>query len=356
MSWEEIRGHERPEKIFRLAAQRERLASTFLFVGPEGIGKRKFARQLARALFCERFPESELQSCDECSQCQQVRAGSHPDLLELRKPDDKNNLPIGMFAGSNDCGPGLCHDLSIKPAAGGRRIAIIDDADFLRAEAANALLKTLEEPPPRSLLILLGTSEQQQLPTILSRCQIVRFAPLPAVDLRAILEGLALGEGTPLELLVPASSGSVQQAILLHPPEVFAFRRELLGQLATLNPLRGDFLQTLLGFLGEKETEAAAKRAKLRFIADLTLEFYGLLLQTISGLNPPIPDAIAAEALEQAAAEWNAPAVQLASMIERTESMSSQIEMYLNSANLLGPWLADLSNLAHGRSLVAVEF
>lgn len=356
MSWQAIRGHQRQERLFRQAVRKQRLASTFLFVGPEGIGKRLFAKQLARALFCERHPEAELQSCDACPQCQQVSAGSHPDLLELRKPDDKNSLPIGMFAGSEEYGPGLCHDIALKPAAGGRRIAIIDDADFLNQESANSLLKTLEEPPPRSLLILLGTSEQQQLPTILSRCQIIRFAPLPIADLRSILEELTLGEGTPLDQLVPASSGSVQQALLLHPPEVFAFRAQLLHQLATLNPLRGDFLKVLLGFLGEKDTEGAVKRAKLRFIADLTIEFYGLLLQQLSGLSPNPPDASTAQALSQAAASWTAPAVQLATMIERTEQMSAQIEMYLNSANLLGPWLADLSNLAHGRALVPVEF
>jgi len=356
MSWNEIRGRRHQEHLFRRAAQKDRLASTFLFVGPEGIGKRKFARQLARSLFCERYGEEELQSCDSCPSCQQVTAGTHPDLLELRKPNDKNSLPIGMFAGSDDYGPGLCHDIAIKPAAGGRRIAIIDDADFLSTESANSLLKTLEEPPPRSILILLGTSEQQQLPTILSRCQIVRFGPLPPTDLHEILAGLELEEGTPLEDLVPASSGSVQQALLLHPPEVFAFRTQLLQQLATLNPLEGDFLKSLLGFLGEKETEAALKRAKLRFIADLAIEFYGLLLQQTSGLNPDPPDSVSAQALAQARERWASPTVQLASLIERTELMSSQIEMYLNSANLLGPWLADLSNLSHGRTLVPIEF
>ena len=356
MSWLEIHGHQHQEQLFRRAARKERLASTFLFVGPEGIGKRKFARQLARALFCERHAENELQSCDACPQCLQVSAGSHPDLLELRKPDDKNSLPIKMFAGDEDYGPGLCHDIAIKPAAGGRRIAIIDDADFLSTESANSLLKTLEEPPPRSILILLGTSEQQQLPTILSRCQIVRFQPLPIADLRLILEGMAIGEGTPLDDLVPASSGSVQQALLLHPPEVFAFRTQLLQQLATLNPAGGDFLKLLLGFLGEKDSEAVVKRAKLRFIADLAIEFYGLLLQRASGLNPSPPDSVTACALAEATQRWSAPAVQLATMIERTEAMSSQIEMYLNSANLLGPWLADLGNLGHGRTLIPIEF
>ena len=74
---------------------------------------------------------------------------------------------------------GLCHDISLKPYMGNRKVAIVDDADYLNAEGANSLLKTLEEPPPRSVLILVGTTPAKQLPTIRSRCRIIRFDPLP---------------------------------------------------------------------------------------------------------------------------------------------------------------------------------
>ena len=73
----------------------------------------------------------------------------------------------------------MLHEINLKPALGGRRIAIIDDADYLNDEGANALLKTIEEPPPRSVLILIGASPAKQLPTIRSRCQLIRFRPLP---------------------------------------------------------------------------------------------------------------------------------------------------------------------------------
>ncbi len=356
MSWQEIYGHARQLAQFRQAARRSRLASTFLFVGPEGIGKRKFARQLARSLFCQKHSENELQSCDVCPQCLQVLSGNHPDLLELRKPTNKNSLPIGLFTGGDDFGSGLCHDIAIKPASGGRRIAIIDDADYLSQESGNALLKTLEEPPPGALLILIGTSEQQQLPTILSRSQIVRFSPLSDSDLRAILEVLPLEEGTPLEQLVPASSGSVQLALLLRQPEAYQFRSRLLEQLASLNPAADDFLKTLLSFVGEKEAEGAVKRAKLRWIADLTIEFYGRLAQRLGGLPDASDEPVLAAALESALSRWQGPLGNLAGMVERTEAMSSQIEMYLNSSNLLGTWLGDLTRLAHGEQLMPVEF
>lgn len=355
MSWDEIRGHQRQLEHFRRAAARGRLASTFLFVGPEGIGKRLFARQLARALYCQKHAESELESCDACPSCLQVKALSHPDLLEVRKPDSKNSLPIGMFIGDDD-GPGLCHDIALKPAAGGRRIAIIDDADFLKAEAANALLKTLEEPPPRSILILLGTSEQQQLPTILSRCQIIRFSPLSQPDLESILRNMPLGEGTPLDQLVPASGGSVQRALLLHDPEAYSFRSRLIEQLASLVPGKDDFLNALLGFTGDKDVEGAVKRARLRFIADLTTEFYGLLAQQLSGLEPATEDPGLRAALSEVAARWTLPVAQLSEMIERTHLMSTQIGMNVQPGNLLGAWLMDLTMLGQGRSLLPVVF
>ena len=74
---------------------------------------------------------------------------------------------------------GLCHDINLKPSLGGRKIAVIDDADYLNAAGVGGLLKTLEEPPPRAVLILIGTSPAKQLPTIRSRCQLIWFRPLP---------------------------------------------------------------------------------------------------------------------------------------------------------------------------------
>lgn len=180
MAWSEIKGHDEIVERFRRAIARNRLASTFLFVGPTGIGKMMFARELAKALLCEHHRETELLACDACPACQQVAADSHPDLDIVSKPDDKSVIPVDLLIGDADHRrrEGLCHNLALKPFRGGRRIAIIDDADCLNQEGANCLLKTLEEPPARSVIILISASEQKQLPTIRSRCQVVRFRPL----------------------------------------------------------------------------------------------------------------------------------------------------------------------------------
>ena len=107
----------------------------------------------------------------------------------ISKPADKTTIPVSAFIGEDGrrMREGLCHRIALKPFKGGKRIAIIDDADALNEEGANALLKTLEEPPPQSLMILIGTSADKQLPTIRSRCQLIRFRPLDATTIAELL-------------------------------------------------------------------------------------------------------------------------------------------------------------------------
>jgi len=194
------------------------------------------------------------------------------------------------------------------------------------------------------------------LPTILSRCQIIRFSPLGHADLEAILRQMPLEEGTSLEQLIPAAGGSVQRALLLHNPDAFAFRSRLIEQLASLVPGKDDFLQTLMSFTGDKDVEGAVKRARLRFIADLTTEFYGLLAQQLSGLDPATEDPVLRAALAEVATRWTSPVAQLSEMIERTHLMSTQIGMNVQPVNLLGPWLMDLTILGQGKTLLPVVF
>src|SRR5207302_9347752 len=116
-----------------------------------------------------------------CASCMLVTAGTHPDLFLTARPEDKVDLPIELIRE-------LIEHLSLKPARGGRKVAIVDDADDLSAEAANAFLKTLEEPSPGSILILIGgRSPERQFSTILSRCQVVPFSPLPNDVVKTVL-------------------------------------------------------------------------------------------------------------------------------------------------------------------------
>jgi len=185
VSWHSVRGHDRVVESLRANLRSGRFHHAFLFVGPEGVGKRTFARTLAQALLCERNPETMLEPCGHCPGCVQVAAGTHPDLLEVARPDERQELPIRVIRD-------LCAEFGLKPARGIRKVAIVDDVDDMNDEAANAFLKTLEEPPPGAVLILIGTSAELQLATIISRCQVIRFEPLP----EALLAGLLVYYGT----------------------------------------------------------------------------------------------------------------------------------------------------------------
>jgi DNA polymerase III subunit delta' len=220
MSWRHILGHEAQTDAFSRAVGRGRLAHAYLFVGLPGIGKRWFAQELAKALLCERGTGrdgSGLAACDQCPDCKQVAAGSHPDLFMTGRPEDKLELPIEVMRE-------LCDNFYLKSARGRGRIAILDDADDLNEEGANCFLKTLEEPPPRSVLILIGSTVDRQLPTVVSRCQVVRFAPLREEQVVDILKQHNLENAAEATRLARLSGGSPGLALELADPALWEFR------------------------------------------------------------------------------------------------------------------------------------
>ncbi|MCA1686446.1 MAG: DNA polymerase III subunit [Planctomycetia bacterium] len=232
MPWHSIRGVDRVVGELRRVLAQGRFPHALLFVGPEGVGKKTFARKLAQALLCERVPESALDPCEACPGCLQVKADTHPDLLQVARPEDKHELPIKVMRD-------LCIDLGLKPMHGVRRVAIVDDADDLNDEAANAFLKTLEEPPPGSVLILIGTSAEVQLDTIVSRCRVVRFDPLPLDELAALLtEQGVTADPAEADRLARLGKESVDQRgrARLLVGELARFFRGLLWQTAGLSP------------------------------------------------------------------------------------------------------------------------
>ena len=120
--------------------------------GLPGIGKRTFALKLAQGLLCERVPEERLDPCGECPSCHQVRGADRiPTWRLIGKPADKAFIPLELLIGDAEhrMRAGLCYNIALKPYSGRRKVAIIDDADYLNKEGANCLLKTLEEPPPQ---------------------------------------------------------------------------------------------------------------------------------------------------------------------------------------------------------------
>jgi DNA polymerase-3 subunit delta' len=284
VSWHSIRGHDRIVESLRIGLREGRLPHALLLVGPRGIGKYSFARKLAQALLCEAHPDHALDPCEACPGCLQVMAGTHPDFIEARRPEDKHELPISVIRE-------LCDQFALKPARGARKVAIVDDADDLNAEASNAFLKTLEEPPPGSLLILVGTSAELQLETVVSRCQVLRFDPLSESEIAALL----LEKGTARDAaeaarLAALAEGSLSRALGLADAELERVRRSLIDEIAAEEGFEPpELAQRLLASIKQagRESVDQRRRASLLF-GELARFFRGVLWQT-AGLAPPCP-------------------------------------------------------------------
>ena len=264
MAWDRIRGHDAALKTFRATVSRGRLGQAYLFVGPDGIGKQLFARELAKALLCEQ-PRGPLDACDHCPACAQVEAGTHPDVFSLHTPEEKHELPIDEMRA-------FCAQMALKPSRGPRKIGIVVDADDFNESSANAFLKTLEEPPPGSLLILLATSTDRQLPTILSRCQTVRFHPLGPDDLRAVLAAQGVKDRAQLERLVRLGSGSPAAALALNDDDFWQIRRCLIDGLTAPRPNFTELAETWQRFYLDAGTETAKQRPRVSLVIRFLLE------------------------------------------------------------------------------------
>jgi len=341
-----VRGHDAVADQFRRALARGRLASTFLFMGPAGIGKKTFALQLAQGLLCERAPPERLAPCGECPSCHQVLAGSHPDVEVVSKPADKAFIPVELLIGDAEhrMRAGLCYNIALRPYSGRRKVAIIDDADYLNKEGANCLLKTLEEPPPKSILILIGTSPQRQLPTIRSRCQIIRFQPLAEHDVAELLIACGLCDDPALaKSAAHRGEGSLQRAALWCDSSLIEFRAELLGVLSQPELALQPAAKSIGSFVDAAGKESAGKRQRLRLVVSLAEEFYrAALLLHESGQSPA--DAQLATAVGSAL-RW-LPADAPAACLDICLDCYAHIDANANQATLLEWWLDELAEAA----------
>ena len=345
--WQNIHGHDEIADQFRQRMASGRLASTYLFVGPTGIGKRAFALKLAQGLLCQQ-PTEHLDPCGNCESCRLANAGNHPDLLQVARPTDKSFIPVDTFIGSPEkrMREGLCHDIGLKPFLGGRRVAIVDDADFLNVEGANALLKTLEEPPPRSVLILIGTSASRQLPTIRSRCQLVRFQPLGTDAVAELLLGCeAATDHEEARRWAEFSQGSVSQAIELADPQLFEFRQELLAALAVGVPNSVRLAGQVSALVDAAGKEAPRRRARLNQIVRFTSDFYRGMMRQLAGAEVQ-GDAALQSAIVQATATFPGDAETAVACLARCLEATQQISRNANQSTLIECWLDDLERIA----------
>ena len=176
----DIRGQDRAVAVLRAALGKDRLHHALLFAGPSGVGKRTTALALASALNCDVDAAPGGEGCGTCQVCTRIAEGLHPDVITLAREGAAQIVPIETVRAQVIAAVGL------PPHEARERVFLIDEANSLQPAAANALLKTLEEPPARTRFVLMTVAPDQLLPTIRSRCQRVGFAPLAAEARRAI--------------------------------------------------------------------------------------------------------------------------------------------------------------------------
>ena len=355
MTWQGIQGHDKIVEFFRRAAQRGRLSGSYLFIGPDGIGKRRFAVALAKSLLCLNNPESDLNPCGVCTSCKEVDNNSHPDLEIVQKPTDKSLIPLELLIGDVEHrnSEGLCHFLSVKPQFAKRKIAILDDADYLNAEGANAMLKTLEEPPVNALFILLGTSAAKQLPTIRSRCRIVRFDPLSQENSMQILQSSKIVESpVQAKLLASIGQGSLANAIAWKEPEFLEFRQNILKILGEVPFSPAAFSKLLQDFAvqGDRKDSASKKRTVIH-LAQITVIYFFMTLsravacgfEEIAG-NPEYDDYLVSM-VKSRLTKWKWDAETANQGIEITLKMEGMLSRNVHPMLLCDAWADSLAEL-----------
>lgn len=290
-SFRGVRAQEAAVRVMTSALDAGRVPHAYLFAGPTGVGKRTAFLKWSQALLCT-APLSASLACEECASCRRAGAGRHPDVFRadyetqailLKEPVEKQrSLKIDTVREMEKA-------LRLKPLEGKVKIALLDPADHLVDAAAHALLKILEEPPPATHLVLLVSSPEQMLGTIRSRCQVVRFRPLPAADLTAVLEDRAAA-GEPLDrerfpAAVRAAEGSVGRAL------------EILGETEALDfDWEGAPLSELLTWCDQFGSPRLGRDAAGDFLTRLMARFRE---EALDGSRPPTDTARVLHALQR---------------------------------------------------------
>lgn len=254
MPFDEIIGHEQPKRILRAMLRNNRLAHALLFHGEDRIGKSLMARVLAQAVNCEApappdSSDSPTDACGNCRSCRQIQSGSHPDVTILTATGEK---------GETDQTREIESRFIYRPLIGRRKIVVLNDADLLRQEAANALLKTIEEPPADSLIILVTGRPESLLPTIRSRCQSIRFSPLAIDTVEATVRRIRGLPEADARFLAMVSGGRIGLALEADPEALRAERADFL-RLMDVDALTGIGLlfEVCEGISKSEQAEAA---------------------------------------------------------------------------------------------------
>lgn len=272
-----ILGQQKAKGFLTRCLQSGRMSHAMIFRGPDGVGKQLFARGLAAVVNCRNRQGN--RSCGVCTSCRKYLSGNHPDFTVLQP--EKGTIKIDRIRE-------LCKSLAYPPYESAMRVVLLEDVHTMRQEAANALLKTLEEPPENNLLILTADSSQEVLSTILSRCQSVPFYPLSLEEGAQVIQLHAddLTEGE-AHLLTRLAEGSPGKALALKHAELPAMLDRVIDMLcdpAGRQPNKVTNVLLLADEMASLKENLPHLFSLLRlWLRDVLFAFYGLEVEGHAG-------------------------------------------------------------------------
>jgi len=244
--FESIIDQNRPIRILTAFLKKGTIPHALLFTGIEGVGKERAAVTLAKACNCAKNREGSnsartdaltpglsdnrrsftIQPCGNCQSCRKIESDNHPDIIRLK--------PSGPFIKIDQIRT-LCRTLTLKPYEAGMRLVIISDAQAMNPAAGNALLKMLEEPPVRTILVLIAAHTSDLLPTIVSRCQHIRFNPIAKINLESVLVREHGVDAADAGIIAAMAAGSVTRAMRMYRTNWIKRRYWLINELDSLS-------------------------------------------------------------------------------------------------------------------------
>lgn len=242
MHFSEIRHQEAALSAIAGAFASDRLPHGFIFCGPSGVGKALAARALANVLMCDAPKRGHSKTgapepCGQCDQCRLTEREAHPDLNWFRRSAEKSELTIDVVTRRPKSPDGFTINESVqfKPMQARCRVTVVEDAELMNGPAANAFLKTFEEAPEGSYLVLLVTALDRLLPTIRSRGRLVRFRALPDAFVSELLARDHKLSATDAAVVARFAEGSMERAAELVRSDFAALRRKVLETLTRLD-------------------------------------------------------------------------------------------------------------------------
>jgi DNA polymerase-3 subunit delta' len=329
--FDKLTGNNRIKEILRRLLAHGRVPNSLIFSGLEGVGKKRFAIELAKSLLCKSPINGE--ACDECSACRRVEA------IEFPKPDDKDGHKKVILSEHPDFGIVLPHNRNIlidairsleaeaqfRPYENFARVFVIDDADKMNPAASNALLKTLEEPAATSHIFLITSRADSLLPTIRSRCQILRFEPVNTQEIETYLSHTDKFLPEDVPLIARIAHGSIGRAIRTDAEQLRSVR-ELMLEVLESGFVHGDMAELLR--IAESINDAKNKNDFEYYMDVLKALLHDVWLVKVKGGREGIVNSDIIDRLEGVADAAAAP--ELASSIEAIENLQGNLIVNIN--------------------------